>query len=333
MPAPLYPFILDPAYKDYIWGGDRIPHLFHRELPPGIYAESWELSDRPEGMGIVANGELKGSPLDTLIARFGYDLLGYGVHGPHLPLLVKLIDSRERLSIQVHPDTDSATRGQGEAKTEAWHVLAADPGARVFAGLKPGVNHPAFLQALNSGKLETCLNSIPVQKGDTIFIPGGRVHAIGEGLLILEVQQNSNTTYRVYDWGRVGHDGKPRELHIEQALKVIRFEDDAPIKTAPWSVSNGPRVTSTILTECPFFRLEQITLTDTFDVHHDGSGFHAIFTTTGPVTIETASERTTVPAGRTCLIPALVNRYTIRSHPPTTNLLRITLPTPRPPRA
>lgn len=333
MSSELHPLVLDPAYKDYIWGGQRIPALFHRQLPPGIYAESWELSDRPEGLSIVTNGEFKGAPLNTLITRFGHDILGYNACSTQLPLLVKLIDARERLSIQVHPDNESAARGHGEAKTEAWHVLAAEPGAKVFAGLKPEVDRPAFVQALKAGTLESCLNAIPVKTGDTIFIPGGRVHAIGEGLLILEVQQNSNTTYRVYDWNRVGNDGKPRELHIEQALNVIRFKDDAPIKTNPWSVSDGPHVTATTLAECPFFRLERITLADTFDVRHDGSGFHAVFTTTGPVTIETASDSTTVPAGRTCLIPALLNRYTIRSKSPATDLIRITLPTPQPPRS
>ncbi len=326
MTATLYPFVLEPVYKNYIWGGNHISSLYDRKLPPGIYAESWELSDRSDGMSIVTNGAFTGSPLHTLVARFRHELLGHGVCSSHLPLLVKLIDSRERLSIQVHPDNESAARGQGEAKTEAWHVLAAEPNAKVFAGMKKGVTRQDFLEALNTGNLESCLHAIPVKTGETIFIPGGRVHAIGEGLLILEVQQNSNTTYRIYDWGRVGHDGKPRELHIEQALKVIRFEDNSPVKIAPWSISDGPHVTATTLVECPFFRLEQITLTDCFEVHHDGSGFHAIFTTNGSVTIEAGPNTTAVPHGRTCLIPALLNRYTIRSQSPNTQLLRITLP-------
>lgn len=326
MTSHLYPLILDPAYKDYIWGGDRIPALFHRQLPPGIYAESWELSDRHEGMGIVANGNFKGATLDSLIARFGRDLLGYGVHGSHLPLLVKLIDSRERLSIQVHPDNESAARGHGEAKTEAWHILAAQPGAKVFAGLKQGVDRSAFIQAMKAGRIETCLNAVPVRAGDTIFIPGGRVHAIGEGLLILEVQQNSNTTYRVDDWGRVGHDGKPRELHVEQALNVIRFKDDAPTRTVPRSVSHDPHAETTLLVECPFFRLEQITLADALEVCHDGAGFHAVFTTHEQVAIEVGADTVIVPRGRTCLIPAMLNHYTLRATVPDTRLLRITLP-------
>jgi mannose-6-phosphate isomerase len=326
MTPKLYPFILDPVYKDYIWGGNRIPLLFNRQLPPGIYAESWELSDRPEGMSIVANGALKGSTLSSLIANAGSEILGHGACSSSLSLLVKLIDSRERLSIQVHPDNESAALGQGEAKTEAWHVLAAEPGSIVFAGLKQGTSKSDFINAIKAGNLEACLNTIPVKTGDTIFIPGGRVHAIGEGLLILEVQQNSNTTYRVYDWGRVGHDGKPRELHVDQALKVIRFEDNAPIKTTPKSTRPSSNLTVTTLTECPFFRLEKITMTDKFEVHHDGSGFHAVFTTSGAVDIETSSGTVTIPGGRTCLIPAHLNRYTLRASTPNTQLLRISLP-------
>jgi len=326
MSETLHPLILRPAYKDYIWGGNRIPTVFDRSLPPGIYAESWELSDRPEGMGIVDNGPLQGTTLAKVLEQFGHDLLGHGVCGNTLPLLVKLIDARERLSIQVHPDNESAARGLGEAKTEAWHVLAAAPGSRVYAGLKPATDRSVFLQALRDGRLENCLNAVPIQPGDTIFIPGGRVHAIGEGLLLLEVQQNSNTTYRVYDWGRVGHDGKPRDLHVEQALQVIRWRDADPVKTTPWSVTDGPQVTPTVLVECPFFRLERMELGGAFEVHHSGAGFHAVFTLEGPVVIETAGGTELVARGRTCLIPALWNRYTIRPERPGTRILRISLP-------
>jgi len=210
----LYPLILDPAYKDYIWGGDRIPALFDRPLPPGTYAESWELSDRPEGMSHITNGTWKGASLSELVTRFGPELIGRGVSSANFPLLVKLIDARERLSIQVHPDDALAAKGLGEAKTEAWHILHAPPDAKVFAGLTPNATATTFLAALKENRLESCLQAVPVKTGDTIFIPGGRLHAICEGLVLLEVQQSSNTTYRVYDWGRVGKDGKARDLHL-----------------------------------------------------------------------------------------------------------------------
>lgn len=326
MNVALYPLILNPAYKDYIWGGSRIPSAFNRDLPPGIYAESWELSDRPEGMGTFANGPLQGLSLANALATRGQSILGHAAGGSALPLLVKLIDARERLSIQVHPDNPAAASGLGEAKTEAWHILAAEAGSKVYAGLNPGVTRDAFLDALRNNRLEACLNAVPVKAGDTIFIPGGRVHAIGEGLLLLEVQQNSNTTYRVYDWGRVGHDGKPRELHIEQALNVIRWHDSAPVKTTPQPVMAAPSITMTRLVECPFFRLERLELGKAFEVRHDGAGFHAVFTASGAVAIETEGGAVDVPLGRTCLIPAALNRYTIRPGTIGAKLLRITLP-------
>jgi mannose-6-phosphate isomerase len=264
--------------------------------------------------------------LAGLLTRFGHDITGHGCCISGFPLLVKLIDARERLSIQVHPDDASAAQGLGEAKTEAWHILEAPPGARVYAGLKPGMDTVAFRNAIRENSLERCLNAIPVATGDTIFIPGGRVHAIGEGLLILEVQQNSNTTYRVYDWGRVGKDGKPRDLHIEQALKVIRWVDTAPIKTAPWPETEGAGISVRTLSCCPFFKLERIDLSCEFPVHHDGASFHALFTCGAPLEVRTDSGSLLVPRGRTCLIPALVNRYNLVPKAPGTQLLRISVP-------
>jgi mannose-6-phosphate isomerase len=323
----LYPFILEPSYKDYIWGGNRIPILFNRSLPSGIYAESWELSDRPEGSCVIENGPLKGSTLAGLLTRFSHDITGHGCCTTGFPLLVKLIDARERLSIQVHPDDESAAQGHGEAKTEAWHILEAPPGAKVYAGLKPGTDAVAFQSAITENRLESYLNAVPVAAGDTIYVPGGRVHAIGEGLVILEVQQNSNTTYRVYDWGRIGKDGKPRDLHIKQALQVIRWNDQTAVKMAPWSVSLGAGISVTTLVSCRYFQLERIDLACPYPVRHNGTSFHAFFTATAPLEIRTDSDSVLVPKGRTCLIPALVNRYTlVPVTPGPCQVLRIRVP-------
>lgn len=322
----LYPFILEPAYKDYIWGGSRIPTLFNRNQPAGIYAESWELSDRLEGMCHVTNGSLKGQSLSTLVTRLGAKLLGRGAKSTSFPLLVKLIDAKERLSIQVHPDDESAARGIGEAKTEAWHILDAPAGAQVFAGLKPGVTEASFLAAQKAKRLEATLQTVPVTAGDTIFIPGGRVHAICEGLLILEVQQNSNTTYRVDDWGRVDKSGKPRELHLEQALKVIRWSDPAPVKTVPRRTLDKPGTQVTELVTSPYFRLEKIEITAPFFSRHDGTSFHALFTHEGGVTLMSEAGTEVIPAGRTCLIPAALDQYTIKPGGKHASLLRISVP-------
>lgn len=323
----LYPFILEPAYKDYIWGGSRIPIRFNRHQPEGVYAESWELSDRPEGMSVVANGTLKGQSLAALITRFGKDLLGRGIKSTTFPLLVKLLDAKERLSIQVHPDNAAAALGIGEAKTEAWHILDAPQGGQVFAGLKPGINETVFLGALKTGHLEETLQAVPVAAGDTIFIPGGRIHAICEGMLILEVQQNSNTTFRVYDWGRVDKTGKPRELHLEQALKVIHWADSAPVKTTPRPISEKLGALVTELVICPYFRLERLDITAPFFAQHDGSSFQALFSEKDELTIMSEAGTETIPGGRTCLIPAKLNRYTLKPTGKRASVLRISMPT------
>lgn len=322
----LYPFILEPTYKDYIWGGDRIPSKFNRQQPPGVYAESWELSDRLEGMSHVANGPLKNASLADLVAEFGPRLLGRGVKSPNFPLLVKLIDARERLSIQVHPDDASAAQGIGEAKTEAWHILEAPREGHVIAGLKPKTDEASFLAALKANRLEDRLERLNVVPGDTVFIPGGCVHAICEGLLILEVQQNSNTTYRVYDWGRLDKKGNPRELHLKEALKVIRWDSPAPGKAQPRTVSNKPGAGVKELVACPYFILEQLDISAPFCVHHDGGSFHALFTGGDGITIMTEAGSETVPAGRTCLIPAGLDRYTIKPAGNQASVLRISVP-------
>lgn len=322
----LYPFILEPAYKDYIWGGSRIPARFNRNQPEGVYAESWELSDRPEGMSHVSNGNFRGESLACLVSRFGEKLVGRGVKTSSFPLLVKLIDARERLSIQVHPDDEKAALGIGEAKTEAWHILDAPVGAQVFAGLKPGMKESSFRAALKKNQLEESLLAVPVTAGDTIFIPGGRVHAICEGLLILEVQQNSNTTYRVYDWGRLDRKGNPRELHLEQAMKVIRWADPAPVKTTPRPINTKPGALVTELVTSPYFRLEKLEINAPFFVQHEGKSFHALFTGQDDIQVMSEAGSESIPRGRTCLIPAALERYTVKPSGKNATLLRISVP-------
>lgn len=201
---------LDPAYQSYIWGGDRIPSYFQRDLTPGRYAESWEVSDREEGMSIIGNGPLKGK---TLREFFG---------GEKFPLLVKIIDSKEHLSVQVHPDEIAAKVLGAEPKTEMWIALEK---STVYAGLKSGVGREAFLEALKKKRLEECLQGFSLKKGEFLFIPAGTIHAIGADSLLLEVQQNSNTTYRIYDWGREG-----RELHLEKGLSCVNWEKQRIVK-------------------------------------------------------------------------------------------------------
>lgn len=305
----LYPILLGPVYKDYIWGGTRIPVIFHREPQHGICAESWEVADRPEGMSIVTNGRQAGTSLHELTVRMGADLVGMAAQSDVFPLLIKIIDARQKLSVQVHPDDRTAARYGGEPKTEMWYVLDADRDAKVFCGLAHGTDRRGFEQALKDGRLEDVLQPVPAEKGNVIFIPGGRVHAIGEGCLLLEVQQNSNTTYRVYDWGRVGTDGKPRELHLKQAFQSINWHDRTRLARPPRQIkATGANMWWELL-ECPHFHLKRGDLTEAEVVENDGQSFHVLFTVSGRVVIEADGTGETTGPGTSCLLPAALPSY------------------------
>ncbi len=325
-PTAWYPLTFDPVYKDYIWGGDRILTKFGRRMPPGIYAESWEISTRPEGMSVVADGPLRGATLRSLVEAHGAALLGTRVGPGPFPLLVKLIDSRERLSVQVHPNDATATRHGGEAKTEMWHVLDAAPGAQVFAGFKPGTGRQDLETAIRNARFEDVLATVPVSAGDTVFIPGGRVHALDAGLLILEVQQNSNTTYRLYDWGRVGHDGRPRETHVAQALRVIDWEDTGspktPARPLPCTAPNGLE----LLVESPYFRIERLALRGPHDEQEDPGGFRVLFVASGALRLEWPGGASRAAAGTSILVPAALRGLRLAPESGSAQLIRASIP-------
>ncbi|MDD5676625.1 MAG: class I mannose-6-phosphate isomerase [Kiritimatiellae bacterium] len=326
---PLYPLMFKPVYKNYIWGGDRIARRYGRSLPPGIYAESWEITDRAEGINVVINGSLAGKDIHELTQIYGTELLGRPQE--RFPLLIKLIDSKERLSVQVHPDENAAKSANGEAKAEMWYVLDADPGAEVFVGFKPGVNEHRFREALATGKVGDLLKQVSVHQGDVIYIPGGCVHTIGAGALILEVQQNSNTTYRVFDWDRVGANGKPRELHIEQAMKVILWQGIAashqPMPSVP---AKSPQKGNTIVERLrtPYFRFEELGVAGIMDCPLDTHSFHALFLEKGLVRIKSGSVLVDVTPGTTILIPDCLKEYEMANLDTTgaSRLLRVSLP-------
>ncbi|MBN1268987.1 MAG: class I mannose-6-phosphate isomerase [Kiritimatiellae bacterium] len=324
MTEPLYPYRFKPIYKDYIWGGDKIIKKFGRDEPPGTYAESWEVSDRPEGMSVVTNGELKGMTLNELVRKMGTRLLGPGHESDVFPLLVKLIDSRERLSVQVHPDDAMARKFGGEAKTEMWYILDAEPNAQVFAGLKRGVTWEIFEQALQLGLIEDLLVPVPVEQDDAIYIPGGRVHAIDSGCLILEVQQNSNTTYRIFDWHRAGQNGKPRPLHVQEALQVIRWNDDTSAKAVTRRLDvTGPNEEWEILTT-PYFRMEKLVVSESWLLPTHHTSFQVLFVAEGRVEIRANGMAEDMPAGSTCLIPAALHSYEISPRIRPSHILRAT---------
>jgi mannose-6-phosphate isomerase len=295
-----------PVYQQYIWGGERIILKYGRQEPPGIYAESWEVSVRPEGQSTIAEGSWAGRTLAELVETYPREMLGRHTGRP-FPLLVKLIDARERLSVQVHPDEAAAAKYGGEPKTEAWYILDAVPGASLMVGFRPGVNRDAVEEALRTGDLTGVLNAISVRAGDVVFIPGGRVHALESGLLILEVQQNSNTTYRLYDWGRVGFDGRPRETHVAQALRVVRWNDHGPFRMDPVPLPPSPGATGEVLVACPAFHMERWLPSGPWDERDDSERFRVVFVASGRFRVEGPEGGLEVRPGTTLFLPAVVS--------------------------
>lgn len=255
----LYPLSFTPILKRLIWGGRHLGTLLGKSLgPDSDYAESWEISDHRADVSIVADGPLAGASLRDLIHSRGAELLGtrHGVD-QQFPLLVKFLDAQQVLSVQVHPDdTLGARLANDNGKTEAWVILGVEPGGLIYAGLQPGVTQQQFAQALQSETVEPLLHRFTPRVGDCIFIPAGTVHAIGAGVLLVEVQQMSDATFRVYDWGRTGVDGRPRPLHIEQALAVTDFRTGPvdPVQTTLDELPDGAG-TREVLVDCHYFRL------------------------------------------------------------------------------
>lgn len=231
------PIRFHPLFRQYIWGGRRLGDVLGKPIAKdGVFAESWEISDHGDDQSVVTDGVFAGKTLQKLVEECNAELFGRHAGLTQFPLLLKFLDANRNLSVQVHPNDQQAAKlnPPDAGKTEAWVVLHAEPGAKVYAGLKRGFDRQALEREVNRGTTELCLHSFEPQVGDCIFIPAGTIHAIGAGLLIYEIQQSSDTTFRLFDWNRVGDDGQPRPLHIEQALAVTDF-DRGPIK--PQSVN------------------------------------------------------------------------------------------------
>ena len=227
----MYPLLLKPPIKDYLWGGTKLKTDFNFETDKDIAAEAWMLSAHKDGMNTVLNGEYKGKTINEVLEIWGKSALGKNAEKfSYFPILIKLIDAKQKLSVQVHPDDYYALSVEGEyGKTEMWYVVDCEYGAELVYGFKENISKEEFEKRIKDNTLTDVCNSVPVHKGDVFFIDAGTLHAIGEGILIAEVQQNSNTTYRVSDYGRLGADGKPRELHIDKALDVTKcIKPDIP---------------------------------------------------------------------------------------------------------
>ena len=243
------PIRFKPLYMERVWGGRSLETVYGRELPEKDvpFGESWELVDRPEAQSVVDGGDFDGKTLGELWSDHRDEVFGGG-EGERFPLLVKILDAREKLSIQVHPPESVAGQLGGEPKTEMWYIAHAEPDAALYVGLKNGVSKEDFVAGVAAGTTAEEVHRIDGKAGESIFIPSGRLHAIGAGLLIFEIQQNSDTTYRVFDWNRVGLDGTPRDLHVDESIACIDFDDIEPGMDEP----NGE-----VIAECPEFCVER----------------------------------------------------------------------------
>ncbi|MEO6875988.1 MAG: type I phosphomannose isomerase catalytic subunit [Opitutaceae bacterium] len=245
----------EPIYQQRVWGGRALEAAFGRILPAAQpIGESWEIVDRPEAQSVVQSGHLAGQTLRAVLTKHAADVMGPKWPSARpFPLLVKWLDCRERLSLQVHPPAAVAAELQGEPKTENWYIAQTALDAHLLVGLRRGVTRDQFERSIANGTLEQCIHHFRVAAGDSILVQSGQVHAIDAGNLILEIQQNSDTTYRVYDWGRMGLDGKPRQLHIAESLRSIQWDDfePAPVRAAP---------TSGVIADCPEFCIRRVVL-------------------------------------------------------------------------
>ncbi len=257
----LYPIQFKPLLKERIWGGRALAQTRgtakQKEDKDLIIGESWEVSGVEGDVSVIANGFLKGNNLQEAVEIYMGDLVGDKVFkrfGQEFPLLIKYIDAQDKLSVQVHPDDElSAKRHNAYGKTEMWYILDCEPGAELLIGLKDGVTKEKYLAAVADGTVGDLLNAIPVKPGDTYFIPAGTVHAIGKGILVAEIQQTSDITYRVFDWNRTDKEGNPREMHTELAKDAIDFA--APVRNVTQHPSRG---TAALLVECPYFTTNQL---------------------------------------------------------------------------
>lgn len=317
----LYPLKFVPIYQPRMWGGSQISEVLHRELPPVTgdpIGESWELVDREKEQSVVSNGPLAGSTMQELLRHYGRELVGRKAKSiARFPLLVKLIDAGDRLSLQVHPDEAACARlgGGAEPKTEMWYIIAARKGAQILAGLQGRATRQQLVTRLDSPDVETLLQVYPSMPGDAYFITSGTLHAIGGGNLILEIQQNSDTTYRVSDWGRVGADGKPRELHVEQGVQSINFMNRTSPRIAGVSGQVGHNRKFAVVNRCPFFVVDDLRLVEVWNDDTSATGsFHLLSAINRPVAVaraDGAGEPVELVAGETVLVPACYGAYTV----------------------
>ncbi|NRA92740.1 MAG: class I mannose-6-phosphate isomerase [Psychroserpens sp.] len=309
----LYPLKFNPILKDKIWGGEKLKNILNKQTEASNIGESWEVSDVEGDTSIVTNGPLKGQSLKELLSNFKSDLLGeknYAQFGTKFPLLIKFIDAKEDLSIQLHPnDTLAAERHNSFGKTEMWYVMQADQDSNLIVGFNQDMNAEKYLHHLDNKSLTEILNFDKVQAGDTYFIEVGRVHAIGAGVMLAEIQQTSDITYRVYDWDRVDDKGNERELHNDLAIDAIDFDMDDDFRVSYSKDENA----SNEMVSCPYFTTSFLKVTETLDKKNTRDSFFIYMCVNGEAIIETEGGSETIKKGETLLLPAAIQTFKIKA--------------------
>jgi mannose-6-phosphate isomerase len=307
------PIIFEPLFMERPWGGRRLETQFGKRLPPKVrIGESWEIVDRPEAQSIVRDGPLHAKTLHELWTQHQEEIFGDVAKFSRFPLLIKLLDAQEKLSLQVHPPENIARKVGSEPKTEFWYVAVTDSNADLFIGLRKAITRNQFEEAVRAGTVADHVHKIPVTAGNAMFLPAGRLHAVGAGNLLVEIQQNSDTTYRVFDWNRVDENGKARQLHVDQALQCINFDDIEPKLIEP---------KGELLVRHELFEIQKWDLNSPREIAPLGQ-FAIIGCLTG---LLRCSDIDFAP-GKFCLLPASSRDRQVSPRSAETSLLRVTIP-------
>lgn len=300
------PIKLSPAFKDYLWGGTKLKTSYNKKSDLDIVAESWELSTHKDGQSIVNGGEFDGLTLTEYIEKNSGCIGTNAGKFSYFPILIKFIDALGNLSIQVHPDDEYALRVEGEyGKTEMWYILECDDNAYLYYGVNREISKEEFKSRIENNTLLEVLNKVPVHKGDVFFIPAGTIHAICSGIVICEIQQNSNTTYRVYDYDRRDKNGNPRELHIDKAIEVSRLTPSPALAKADNSSKDA------VLASCDKFTVRRLIVDEPMKVSIDTSCFHSLIVTEGSGLLSINGEKYELTKGDSFFIPAQDSEYTL----------------------
>lgn len=306
----MYPMKLIAPCKDYLWGGTRLRDEYGKKSDSDKVAESWELSCHKDGKSVIADGEFAGKTLSEYIEIKGNCVLGKNCERfEYFPILIKLIDAKDNLSVQVHPDNDYAMRVEGEyGKTEMWYIVDCNEGAELLYGFKNEISKEEFAERIANNTLLEVTNNVPVHKGDVFFIESGTLHAIGKGILIAEIQQNSNTTYRIYDYGRVGADGKPRELHVEKACEVTALVPPTRPTKPMGEKTEKDGYSETLLATCEYFNVNKLEVTSSAKLTATEASFNSLLVLSGDFEVDGVK----LTKGESCFIPAGYGEYELK---------------------